>query len=195
MNSANSLSRRPDYEDHARGLGGATWIKQDNTSDIASLTFMALLDNIDVTLEGLLCEKQKIRPWVFLLVGNENDQGNIIAHTTLLAAASGESTYEEILLTMQTAINSVQEVEPLAIRRRATIIKLNKILTTLSDSTKAHSRVSNLKQPNGVDDSDSLTKANLGVSNLKQPSVVDDFDSSLSFFPSNENLPDPEESK
>ncbi len=55
---------------------------------------------MDITLEGILCEKQKIRPWVFWLVGNENDQGDIIAHTTLQAAASGESAYEKISLTM-----------------------------------------------------------------------------------------------
>ena len=91
LNPADAPSRRPDYENHARGLGGTTWIKQDTTSDIASLTFLALADDMDVTLEGVLFEKQKIRPWVFLLVGNENDQGDIIAHTTLQAAASGES--------------------------------------------------------------------------------------------------------
>ena len=91
LNPADAPSRRPNYEDHARGLGRATWIKQDTTSDIASFTFMALQDDIDVTLEGALCEKQKIRPWVFLLVENENDQGDIIAHTTLQAAGSGES--------------------------------------------------------------------------------------------------------
>ncbi len=65
----------------------------------------------------------------------------------------------------------------------------------LSDSTKAHLGVSNLKQPNVVDDSDFPTKAHLGVSNLKQPSVVDDSDSLLSSFSSNEDLPDPEESE
>ncbi len=46
---------------------------------------------------------------------------------------------------MQTAIQALQEVDLLAIRRRAAIIKSNKISTSLSDSTKAHVGVSNLK--------------------------------------------------
>ena len=195
LNPADAPSRRPNYEDHARKLGEATWIKQDTTSDIASLTFLALADDMDVILEGVLCEKQKIRPWVFLLVGNENNQGDIIAHTTLQAAASGESAYKEVPLTMQTAIKALQEVDSLTIRRRAAIIKSNKISTSLSDSTKAHVGFSNLKQPNVVDDSDSPTKAHLGVSNLKQPNDVDDSDSTLSSLSSSEDLSDPEESK
>ena len=100
MNLAYALSWKPDYKDHNRGLGGATWIKQDTTSHIASLAFLALPDDMDITLEGVLGEKQKIRPWLFWLVRNENDQRDIIAHTTLQAAASGESAYEKILLTM-----------------------------------------------------------------------------------------------
>ena len=96
---------------------------------------------------------------------------------------------------MQTAIQALQEVDPLAIRRPAGIIKLNKILTLLPDSTKAHSGVSNLKQPNVIDDSDSPTKAYLGVRNLKQPNVVDDSDSLLSSLSASEYLPDPEESE
>ena len=89
----------------------------------------------------------------------------------------------------------LQEVDPLAIHRRAAIIKANKISTLLSDSTKAHLGVSNLKQPNVVDDSDSPTKAHFGVSNLKQPNVVDDCDSLLSSLSSSEDLPDLEESE
>ncbi len=58
-------------------------------------------------------------------------------------------------------------MDPLAIRRRAAIIKSNEIFTLLSDSNKAHLEVSNLKQPNIIDDSDSPTKAHFGVSNLK----------------------------
>ncbi len=145
LNPADAPSQRPDYKDHARRLGGPTWIQQDTTTDIACLTFLALPDDMDVTLEGVLCEKQKIRPWVFLLVGNENDQGDIIAHTTLKAAATGESAYEEISLTIETAIQALPEVGHFAIRRRTAIIKSNKIPTSLSDSTKAHVGVSNLK--------------------------------------------------
>ncbi len=195
LNLADAPCRRPDYKDHARGLGGATWIKQDTTIDIASLTFLALPDDRDVTLEGVLCEKQKIRPWIFLLAGNENDQRDIIAHTTLQLAASDELAYEEISLTMQTVIQALQKVDPLAIHWRAAIIKSNKISTSLSDSTKAHLGVSNLKQPNVVDDSDSPTKAHLGVCNLKQPNVVDDSHSLLSSLSSSEDLPDSEESE
>ena len=209
LNPADAPSRRPDYEDHARDLGGATWIKQDSTSDVATLTFLTLSDDIDVAPE--------VRPWVFLLVGNENDQRDIIAHATLQTAASDESAYEEISLTMQTAIRALQEVDPLAIRRRAAIIRLNGVCTALSDGTKAHLGVGNLKQPNVVDDSDSPIKIQLGVSdlkqpnvvdnsdspiktrlgvrNLKQPNVVDDSDSPLSSLSSSEDMPDPEESK
>lgn len=66
-------------------------------------------------------------------------------------AASGESIYKEISLTMQTAIDMLQEIDSLAIRWRAAIIKLNEICIALSDSTKAHLKDGNLKQSNLVD--------------------------------------------
>ncbi len=194
LNPADTPSQRPDYEDHTRDLGRAIWIKQNTTSDIASLTFLALLDDMDVMLEEVLCEKEKIRPWVFLLVENDNDQGDIIAYTTLQAAASGESEYEEISLRMQTAIQALQKVDLLAIRWRAAIIKSNEICTSSSDSIKAHLGVGNLKQPNVVNDSDSLTKAYFGVSNLKQQNLVDDSDSPLSYLFFSDDPPDLESS-
>lgn len=52
-------------------------------------------------------------------------------------------------------------------------MKSNEILIALPDTIKAH----------------------LGVSNLKQPNVVDDSDSSLSFFSSSEDMPNPEEAE
>ena len=130
-----------------------------------------------------------------MILGNENNQGNIIAHTTLQEAASGKSAYEEISLTMQTAIRALQEVDPLAIRRRAAIKKSNEICTTSADKTRAHQGAGNLKQPNVVDDSSSPTNVNLGVGDLKQPNVVDDSDSPLSSLSSIEDMPDPEESE
>ena len=99
MNPADASSQRSDYKDHARNLGGATWIKQDSTSNVATLTFLTLSNSIDVA--------PVVRPWVFLLVENENDQRDIIAHATLQTAARGESVYEEILLTMQIAIRAL----------------------------------------------------------------------------------------
>lgn len=99
---------------------------------------MALLDEI-------LFEDQEMRPWVFLLVGNENNQGDIIIHTTLYEAASGESAYEKISLTMQTAIQVLQKVDLLAKRRQTAIIKSNKIFAALPNTIKVHLGVGNLK--------------------------------------------------
>ena len=49
-------------------------------------------------------EEEEMRPWVLLLLGNENDNRNIIAHTTLQKVAADESTYEKTSLAMQTTI-------------------------------------------------------------------------------------------
>lgn len=63
------------------------------------LTFLTL--PYEMTLpEEVLFKDQEMRPWVFLLVGNENDQGDIIAYATLHEAAIDESAYEEVFLTI-----------------------------------------------------------------------------------------------
>lgn len=64
--------------------------------------------------EKVLFKDHEMRPWVFLLVGNKNDQGDIIAYTTLHKVAISESAYEEVFLIMQTVIKALQEVDPLA---------------------------------------------------------------------------------
>lgn len=185
LNPADAPFRRPDYEDYANCLEKKTWIKQDFSSDIASLTFLTSSDNI----RGKKIDK---KPWVLMILGNENNQGNIIAHTTLQKAASRESAYEEISLTIQTAIWALQEVDPLVIRRRAAIKKSNEICIMSADKTRTHQGAGNLKQPNVVDDSSSTTNVKLGVGDLKQPNVLDDSDLPLSSLSSSEDMADPE---
>ena len=110
-----------------------------------------------------------MRPWVFLLVRNGNDNGNIITHTILQEAAADESAYEQTSLAMQTAIRALQEVDPLAICRRPA---LNKVLRTSSDITKAYLRDVSLKYHKVVKDSDSpltLLSFQNDMSNLEQP--------------------------
>ena len=80
-----------------------------------------------------------------MILENENNQGNIIAHTILQETASGESAYEKISLTMQTAIQAVQEIDPLAIHQQAAIKMSNEICTTLADKTRTHQGANNLK--------------------------------------------------
>ena len=75
----------------------ATWIKQDLKSNIVSILFLISLDHLR---ENNLEEK----PYIFRLLKNKNNQGNIITHTILYAALNGKLTYKKILLIMQTTI-------------------------------------------------------------------------------------------
>lgn len=63
----------------------------------------------------MLYKKQKTRPWIFMLIENKNDQGDIIFHIILQVAANSKSAYKEISLIMQTTIQALQKVNPLAI--------------------------------------------------------------------------------
>lgn len=74
---------------------------------------------------------------------------------------------------IQTAIRALQEVDPFAKCWRAAFLKSNEILITLLDTFKAH----------------------LEVSNLKQPNVDDNSNSPLSSFSSSEDISDPEEAE
>lgn len=79
-----------------------------------------------------------------MVLGNKNNQRENIAHTTLQEASNGESAYEEISLTMQTTIQTLQEVDFLAIRQQAAIKKSNEIFM-VANKTQTHKEAGNLK--------------------------------------------------
>lgn len=103
LNSTDAPSWKPDYEKDAKNLEGAIWVKENVISIVASLIFLSLPYKMAL-LDEVLFKDQEMRPWVFLLVENKNDQGDIITYTILYKAANGESAYKKIFLTMQTAI-------------------------------------------------------------------------------------------
>ena len=97
LSPADTLSRKSDYEDKDIRSNEKTWIKQAVTNDVIIFSFTSMINNH-------IWEEEKMRPWVFLLIGNKNDNENIITHITLQKAEVDKSVYKETLLVIQIAI-------------------------------------------------------------------------------------------
>ena len=175
LNPADAPSRRPDYEqedlvltvenlDPAGGSKSAL-IAQKYTSEVAALQKLnqqtLLHQPIQLEFEG---------PWNFVLLGTVGEDGVVIPRSELRAATDQESAYGETSLTMQTAIRALQEVDPLAKRRRTALSRSKSVLIGISDAGTA----------------------SVGSHSFQKHEVSIDSDSPLSSLPSGSEMSDPE---
>ncbi len=175
LNPADAPSRRPDYEpedlvlamENVDPAGGSksVLITQKYTSEVAALQKLnqqtLLHQPIQLEFEG---------PWNFVLLGTVGEDGFVIPRSELRAATDQESAYEETSLTMQTAIRALQEVDPLAKRRRTALSRSKSVLIGVSDAGTA----------------------SVGSHSFQKHEVSIDSDSPLSSLPSGPEMSDPE---
>ena len=175
LNPADAPSRRPDYEEEDSTLA----MGYVDVSDIPKSELIIQ----KYTSEGAVLQKpnQQIQthqpiqpefegPWTFVLLGTVREDGAVIPRSQLKTAMGNESAYEETSLTMQTAIRALQEVDPLAKRRRTALSKSRNVLIGVSDAGSA----------------------SVGSHSFQKHEVSIDSDSPFSSLPSGAEMSDPE---
>ncbi len=72
-----------------------------------------------------------------MLLGTVRENRGVIARSELKATTDHESTYEETSLTMQTPIRALQEVDPLAKRRKTALFRSKNVFIAIFDAGTA----------------------------------------------------------
>ena len=139
-------------------------ITQKFTSEIASLQKLnqqsGLHKSIQPEFEG---------PWNFILLGTIGEDGDLIPRSKLRAATNQESAYGEIFLTLQTAIEALQEVDPLAICRRTAISRSKSVLIGVSDAGAASVEGQSFQKHEVLIDIDSPLLSPLSAPEMSDP--------------------------
>ena len=98
----------------------------------------ALLQTTDQLISSHQSIKSEFdRPGSFVLLGNLRKNRVFIAYSELKTATDHDSLYEKTFFTMQTAIKALQEVDPLAKRRRTLLSRSKDVLIRIFDAEKA----------------------------------------------------------